>query len=107
MGAGHSNPSDAQDVATATETHRLGETGFNLLAQEVVKAVAQKMIAEEEPGTVIVARVRYDIRKVTGGGITISACPEFDVPADRQQMEMTMHWLQGEFAWRLAVPGVA
>jgi len=41
------------------------------------------------------------------GGIAISACPEFDVPADQQQMEMTMHWLQGEFARRLAVPGVA
>jgi hypothetical protein len=32
---------------------------------------------------------------VTGGGITISACPEFDVPADQQQMEMTMRWLAG------------
>lgn len=87
--------------------HSLGESGFNLLAPAVINAVAKKTIWGDEPGTIIIARVRYDIRKVTDGGITISACPEFDVPADQQQMEMTMHWLKGEFAQRLAVPGVA
>jgi len=82
--------------------HRLGEYGFSLLAPAVIEAVAQKMISEDEPGTIVIARVRYDIRKATGGGITISTCPEFDVPADRQQMELTMHWLKGEVARRLA-----
>lgn len=82
--------------------HRLGESGFNLLAREVVKAVAHEMISDDRPGTIIIARVRYDIRKVTGGSITISACPEFDVPADQQEMEMTMRWLRDEFGRQLA-----
>lgn len=86
--------------------HRLGECGFNLLAPAVIKAIANKMISAAEPGTIIIARVRYEIRQVTGGGIAINACPEFDVPADRLQTEMTMHWLQGEFARRLAELGL-
>jgi hypothetical protein len=87
--------------------HRLGESGFNLLAREVVKAVAQQMISEDGPGTIIIARVRYNIFNVTGGGITIGAFPEFDVPVNQQQMEMTIRWLRAEFARQLAVPGVA
>ena len=87
--------------------HRLGESGFNLLAPAVTNAVAQQMISEDESGTIIIARVRYDIRRVTGDGITVSACAEFDVPADQQLMEMTIRWVQGEFAQRLAAPAVA
>ena len=87
--------------------HRLGECGFNLLAPAIIKAVANKMISGGEPGTIIIARVRYEVCQVSCGGIIISACPEFDVPADEQQIEMTMRWLQAEFARRLALLGLA
>ena len=87
--------------------HRLGEAGFDLLAAAVIDAVAKEMAEGARSGTVIIARVRYDIRTGTGGGITVSACPEFGVSADDQQMETTMRWLQGEFAQRLTTPDVA
>jgi hypothetical protein len=47
------------------------------------------------------------IRRVAGDGITVSAYPEFDVPADQQLMETTMRWVQGKFARRLAALAVA
>ena len=90
---------EAKDVAIG---HRLGELGFGQVAPHVLDAVARDMALNDGSGSIVIARTRYGVNVVRDGHIAVSACPEFGVNADEQQIETTMRWLQVEFRKRLA-----
>lgn len=77
-----------------------GQPGFVKLASTVIDAVASRMQATDAPGSVVIARVRYDIH-ATESDVSISGCPEFGVDASRNRITQTMRWLRAEFAKRL------
>ena len=61
------------------------------------------MAESESIGTLVIARVTYQIR-VTPRGIAIVGVPEFGVEGDAEKIAATSRYLQSEFLARLGFP---
>jgi hypothetical protein len=89
----------ASDVAIG---HRLGDAEFDRVAKPVVDAVARKMQLTGEPGTIVIARARYEVSVGSNGQIDVAGgVPELSVTYDVPVTWATADWLREAFADRL------
>lgn len=88
------------DLSKTAIGHRLDAPGFNEVAPHVVDAVVRSMTSDE-PATIVIARVRYEVTVWADGQITVGSLVEFGVAGDEEEIARTGHWLRNAVADRL------